>query len=74
MIILDLHKIVHLSKPEPSEIKSLFSTGSISLDTLTGEKEILAIWLGLGGVIGLCKPSIAWLRFYIMLHNARNYY
>jgi len=54
---LDLRKITHLSKPEPSEIKSLFSTGSISVDTWAGEKGILAAWFGLGGVVGLRKSS-----------------
>ncbi|KKR35051.1 MAG: hypothetical protein UT66_C0013G0023, partial [candidate division CPR2 bacterium GW2011_GWC1_39_9] len=40
-----------------SEIKSLFSTGSISVDTLTGEKGILAAWFGLGGAVVLRKSS-----------------
>jgi len=43
--LLDLRKIAHLSKPKPSEIKSLFSTGSVFVDTQTGEKEILATWV-----------------------------
>jgi len=55
--ILGLRKITHLSKPKPSEKKSLFSTGSVFVDTLTGEKGILAAWFGLGGVVGLRKSS-----------------
>ena len=49
--------MAHLSKPKQGEIKSLFSTGSIFVDTLTGEKGILAAWFGLGGVVGLRKSS-----------------
>ncbi|KKQ95438.1 MAG: hypothetical protein UT66_C0001G0023 [candidate division CPR2 bacterium GW2011_GWC1_39_9] len=49
--------MAHLSKPEPSEIKFLFSTGSVFVDTQTGEKGILAAWVGLGGVTGLRKSS-----------------
>jgi len=41
-LILGLRKIAHLSKPKQGEIKSLFSTGSVFVDTLTGEKGILA--------------------------------
>ena len=55
---LDLRKMAHLSKPEPSEIKSLFSTGGVSVDTLTGEKGILAAWVGLGGVAVLRKSGL----------------
>ena len=50
--------MAHLSKPEPSEIKFLFSTGSVFVDTQTGEKGILAAWVGLGGVTGLRKSSL----------------
>ena len=59
--ILDLRKMTHLSKPKKGEIKSLFSTGSIFLDTLTGEKGISAALFGLGGVVGLRKFSIDYL-------------
>jgi len=61
-LLLDLRKIAHLSKPKTSEIKSLFSTGSVFVDTLTGEKGILATWGGLGGVVGLRKFSKAILE------------
>jgi len=54
---LDLRKIAHLSKPKQGEIKSLFSTGSVFVDTQIGEKGILAAWGGLGGVVGLRKSS-----------------
>ena len=50
--------MAHLSKSELSEIKSHFSTGSVFVDKLTGEKGILAAWVGLGGVAVLRKSSL----------------
>ncbi|KKR34594.1 MAG: hypothetical protein UT66_C0020G0027 [candidate division CPR2 bacterium GW2011_GWC1_39_9] len=49
--------MTHLSKPKQGEIKPLFSTGSVFVDTQTEEKGISATWGGLGGVVGLRRSS-----------------
>jgi len=67
--------MAHLSKPKTSEIKSLFSTGSIFVDTLTEEKGILAAFSWFGRCDSLRKSSkicgFFILSYYFLLKNMK---